>query len=182
MFAAVVLVSVGIWMHGKSQAGAWQRYIKDKLDRALSRRSAWFLFLLSFVVVYREVFETILFFVAMWSPGREAAILGGAASAVVVLGVIAWAMLRYSRKLPIGTFFRYSSILMAVLAVVLAGKGVAALQEAGLLGVTTLDWVPQIDLLGLYPTLQVVAAQALAVVALVVGFRMGSSPPKPVAG
>jgi high-affinity iron transporter len=182
LFAAVVLVSVGIWMHGKSQAGAWQRYIKDKLDRALSRRSAWFLFLLSFVVVYREVFETILFFVAMWSPGREAAILGGAASAVVVLGVIAWAMLRYSRKLPIGTFFRYSSILMAVLAVVLAGKGVAALQEAGLLGVTTLDWVPQIDLLGLYPTLQVVAAQALAVVALVVGFRMGSSPPKPAAG
>jgi high-affinity iron transporter len=51
-----------------------------------------------------------------------------------------------------------------------------------LLGVTTLDWVPQIDLLGLYPTLQVVAAQALAVVALVVGFRMGSSPPKPAAG
>jgi len=182
LFAAIVLISVGIWMHGKSQAGAWQRYIKDKLDHALSRRSAWFLFLLSFVVVYREVFETILFFAAMWSPGREVAILSGVASGAIVLVAIGWAMLRYSRKLPVGTFFRYSSILRAVLAVVLAGKGVAALQEAGVLGVTTLDWVPQIDLLGLYPTLQVVAAQALAVVALVIGFRTGSRSPKPAAG
>lgn len=174
LFAAVVLVSVGIWMHGKSQAGAWQRYIAEKLDRALSRRSAWFLFLLSFVVVYREVFETILFFAAMWGPGREGAVLGGAAAGAIALVVIGWAMLRYSRKLPIGTFFRYSSMLIAVLAVVLAGKGVAALQEAGTFGVTTLDWVPQIDLLGLYPTAEVVLAQAVATIALVLGFTVGN--------
>jgi high-affinity iron transporter len=181
LFAAVVLVSVGIWMHGKAQAGAWQRYIAEKLDRALSRKSAWFLFLLAFVVVYREVFETILFFVAMWGPGREGAIIGGALAGAVALVVIAWAMLRYSRKLPIGTFFRYSSILMAVLAVVLAGKGIAALQEAGALGVHTLDWVPQVDLLGLYPTLEVVLAQLAAIFSLVFGFRFGSKVERPQA-
>ena len=43
-------------------------------------------------------------------------------------------MLRFSQRLPIGKFFAYSSALVAVLAVVLAGKGVAALQEAGLIG------------------------------------------------
>src|SRR3546814_18663929 len=59
LFAAAVLVSVGIWMHGKSQADAWQRYIREKLSPALSRGSMWFLFLLAFVVVYREAFETV---------------------------------------------------------------------------------------------------------------------------
>ncbi|KAH2840406.1 hypothetical protein KXW36_001406, partial [Aspergillus fumigatus] len=44
LFAAVVLLSVGIWMHGKSQAGEWQRYINETLGKALSRSSAWFLF------------------------------------------------------------------------------------------------------------------------------------------
>ena len=172
IFAAIVLVSVGIWMHGKARADVWQRYITEKLDKALSRKSTWFLFLLSFVVVYREVFETILFFAAMWGPGRADAVLGGAATGAIILGGMAWAMLRYSGKLPITTFFRYSSLLMAVLAVVLAGKGVAALQEAGMIGITRLEAVPQIELIGLYPTAQVVAAQVLALVALAVGFRM----------
>src|SRR3546814_1230053 len=55
IFAAVVLLSVGIWMHGKAQADQWQRYIREKLSRALSRQSAWFLFGLAFIVVYREI-------------------------------------------------------------------------------------------------------------------------------
>ena len=50
MFAALVLLWVGIWMHGKSHADAWQRYIRDKLGHALNRRSAWFVFGLAFFV------------------------------------------------------------------------------------------------------------------------------------
>ena len=50
---------------------------------------------------------------------------------VALLAAIAWAMLRYSRKLPITEFFKYSAILIAILTVVLAGKGIGALQEAG---------------------------------------------------
>ena len=86
--------------------------------------------------------------------------LAGALSASVLLAVIAWAMLRYSRTLPIGEFFRYSAILIAVLAVVLAGKGIGALQEAGLVPITPLAGVPRITMLGLFPTLEAVAAQA----------------------
>ena len=69
-----------------------------------------------------------------------------------MLALIAWAMLRYSRVLPITKFFAYSSILIAILAVVLAGKGIGALQEAGLVPVTALPGVPRITIIGLFPT------------------------------
>src|SRR3546814_19056483 len=62
IFAAAVLLSVGIWMPAKSRADHWQRYIRDKLDKALSARSAWFLFLLAFVVFYRDVFAKLPFY------------------------------------------------------------------------------------------------------------------------
>ena len=100
LLAAVVLVSVGIWMHGKSHADAWQTYIRDKLSHALSKRSAWFLFLLAFIVVYREVFETILFYAAIWSQGGHLGMLAGALTAVAILAVVAWALLAYSMRLP----------------------------------------------------------------------------------
>src|SRR3546814_3074185 len=64
LLAAAVLLFVGIWMHGKSQAGAWQQYIRDKVSAALPRRSGWLLLLLPFVVDTREVFAKILFYVA----------------------------------------------------------------------------------------------------------------------
>ncbi len=169
LVAAAVLVSVGIWMHGKSQADAWQRYVKAQMSHALSRGSAWFMFMLAFLIVYREAFETVLFYVALWSQGNHAAVLGGAATAVLALAAIAWLMLRFSRRLPFGKFFSISAMLMAVLAVVLAGKGVAALQEAGWLSLTLVK-APRIELLGMYPTLQGLLAQVVVLVVLVAGF------------
>lgn len=168
--AAAVLVTVGVWMHGKSHADAWRKYIDEKMSRALSRRSAWFLFLLAFIVVYREVFETILFYIALWSQGGALEILLGAGLGALSLAAIAWALLNYSRRLPIGQFFLYSSLLIAVLAVVLAGKGVAALQEAGWLAVRPIPQLPRIEIIGLYPTLQGVAAQLLTLGVLVSAF------------
>ena len=180
VLAALILLFVGIWMHGKAQADEWQRYIRDKVGNALSKKSAWFLFVLAFVAVYREVFETILFFAALSGEGRVGALVAGGAAGIAVLGLIALLMLRFSRTLPIGTFFSYSSILIAVLAVVLAGKGVAALQEAGLLGVTPLGWLPRVSILGLFPTLQGLLAQAATLAILLVGFgrnrRAGARP------
>ena len=170
LFAAIILLTVGIWMHGKSNAEAWQRYVKARVTAALSRQSGWFLFLLSFVVVYREVFETILFYAALWAEGNGAAMLAGAGTATGLLALIAWIMLRFSARLPITQFFSWSSILIAILAVVLAGKGIAGLQEAGILGVVPLANVPRIALLGLFPTTETVLAQAAAILVLVAGF------------
>ncbi|SDI18123.1 high-affinity iron transporter [Bradyrhizobium sp. Rc2d] len=172
VIAAVVLLSVGIWMHGKAQADQWQRYIRERMAKALSGGSAWFLFGLAFIVVYREVFETILFYAALWTQGNGGTILAGALSACAALALIAWAMLRYSRRLPIGKFFTYSSWLMAVLTVVLAGKGIAALQEAGIVSIAPLRLVPRISLVGLFPTTQTVAAQLLMIAALAIGFGL----------
>jgi high-affinity iron transporter len=169
VLAALVLLFVGVWMHGKAQADEWQRYIRDKLGDAVTSGSAWFLFLLAFVAVYREIFETILFYVALAAEGNVGALVAGALSGAAVLAVIAVAMLKFSQRLPIGKFFAYSSALVAVLAVVLAGKGVAALQEAGLIGVTPIDG-PRVPVLGLFPTSQGVLAQLATLIVLLAGF------------
>ena len=170
LLAAAILLFVGVWMHGKSQAGAWQRYVREKLDKALSGGSSWLLFSLSFIAVYREVFETIIFYAALGSQGEGAAMIAGIAAAMALLGLTAWAMLRFSRKLPIAKFFQYSAALIAVLAVVLAGKGMAALQEAGMIGVTPLAGLPRSPILGLFPTAETLAAQVAMALLLVVGF------------
>ena len=170
LVAAVVLVWVGIWMHGKSHADAWQQYVRQKLGHALSKKSGFFLLGLVFVVVYREVFETILFFAAIWNQGGKGSTVAGGGAAALTLAAVGWAMMRYSRRLPIGQFFRYSSILIAVLAVVLIGKAVSALQEAGYLPITLWEGGLRFELIGLYPTLQGVLAQAVLAVLLVLGF------------
>jgi len=174
LLAAVVLVWVGIWMHGKSHADAWQRYVRDKLGQALGKTSGIFLLGLVFVVVYREVFETILFFAAIWNQGSQGSVIAGGGAAALVLVAIGWAMMRYSRRLPIGQFFRYSSLLIAALAVVLIGKAVSALQEAGYLPITWIDGGPRVELLGLYPTVEGIAAQVAVALVLVVGFALSN--------
>ena len=82
-------------MHGKAQADQWQRYIRENMARVLSGGSVWLLFGLAFiVVVYREVFETILFYAALWTEGNGGTVLARALSACAALAVVAWAMLR----------------------------------------------------------------------------------------
>lgn len=168
LFAAVVLLSVGVWMHQKSVAGQWQAYLRERMSAALNRRSALFMFGLAFVAVYREVFETILFYAAMWGQGSDGAIVAGLVSGAAGLAVIAVLLLRFSARLPIGKFFSASSWLVAVLAVVLTGKGIAALQEAGWIAPTSLS-APRLELLGIYPSTIGLVSQA-AVIVLVVAF------------
>ena len=173
LFAAIVLLSVGIWMHQKSLAGRWQQYLHAKMSAALTRRSAIFLFSLAFVAVYREVFETILFFIAMWTEHNGRAIVAGLVAGSAALAAIAYWMLRVSKRLPISQFFSISSILIAVLAVVLVGKGIAALQEAGWIG-QALVAVPRIDWLGVYPSWQSLLAQIAVAVIAIGGFYLNA--------
>jgi high-affinity iron transporter len=169
LFAAAVLLSVGIWMHQKSLAGRWQHYLHAKLSAALTRRSAIFLFVLAFVAVYREVFETILFYIAMWSEQASGAIIAGLVAGSVALAAVAYWMLRVSKRLPIAQFFSISSVLIAVLAVILVGKGVAALQEAGWVSQVAIQ-APRIEWLGVYPSWQPLLAQLAVLVAAIAGF------------
>ena len=179
LFAAAVLVSVGVWMHQKSVAGQWQAYLRERMSAALNRKSAFFMFGLAFIAVYREVFETILFYAALWGQGNDHAILAGLAAGVACLVAITVLLLRFSARLPIGKFFSASSWLVAVLAVVLTGKGVKALQEAGWIAPSALP-SPRLELLGVYPSTIGLAAQA-AVLAVVLGFFLwhGRAQPRP---
>jgi high-affinity iron transporter len=74
----------------------------------------------------------------------------------VLLAVV---LARTGTRLPIAQFFAASSLLVAVLAIVLQGKGIAGLQEAGLLAVNTVAF-PRIGVLGTCPSWQTLAAQA----------------------
>ena len=169
VLAAVVLLSVGLWMHQKSSAGRWQDYLSSKLSAAMTRKSAGALFALSFIAVYREVFETVLFYSALAAEGNSNALAAGFVTALLLLAVIAFALLRTSARMPIGKFFSFTSILVAVLAIVLIGKGVSALQEAGWVTASLIRG-PRVDWLGLYPTLETVVAQVVVALAGFGGF------------
>jgi high-affinity iron transporter len=166
LFAVVVLLGVGMWMHQKSVADHWQEYIKDKMSSALNKRAAWFLFSLAFVAVYREVFETVLFYAALWTEGNGWSLLAGLAAGMVLLGILAAILLYTSARLPIGQFFAWSSLLVALLAVVLAGKGVAGLQEAGWIRSSPVA-IPRVDILGIHPSWQTLLAQGVVVLVVV---------------
>ncbi len=164
LIAAVVLFYVGFWMHDKLSAQRWQQFLQEQVQGAISQGSRATLALLSFIAVYREVFETVLFYQALWAqaPGGElrGAILGGALAALLLLGALGLAIFALGMRLPLKQFFAISAGLMIALAVVFAGKGVAALQEAGRLPLDPVAF-PRIDLLGVFPTLQTLGAQLL---------------------
>ena len=174
LLAAAMLLYVGYWLHSKSNAQAWQAFIKDQVTAALGKRTLWAMAGVSFLAVYRELFEIILFYQALWAQvgadGRGA-LTGGIAAAAALLAVLGWAILKYSVRLPIGPFFAVMSALLVAMAVVFVGHGVAALQEAGVLQATAVRFV-DLPLLGIRPTLQGLAAQGTAVALIVAGLLL----------
>jgi high-affinity iron transporter len=172
LIAAATLLYVGFWMHDKSHARQWQAYVAQRLQGALSARTLVALALVSFLAVYREVFETVLFYQALSlqaGPDGHVALLGGLLAGSAVLGVLSWLIVRGVVRLPLGVFFGVSSVLIALLAVVLAGKGIAALQEAGWLPIHAVN-APSLPALGVYPNLQGLLLQAALVLIIAVGF------------
>ncbi|HYB42429.1 MAG TPA: FTR1 family protein, partial [Candidatus Methylomirabilis sp.] len=88
LLAVVVLVYVGFWMHDKAHAERWRAFVESRLRGALSGRTRTALVLVSFLAVYREAFEVVLFAEALWAqggPATRAAVLGGFGAASVAL-------------------------------------------------------------------------------------------------
>ena len=172
LLAAAMLLYVGWWLHSRANAQAWSRFIREQVNVALGKRTLWAMAGISFLAVYRELFEVILFYEALWvQAGVEGhtAVLWGIAAAAVLLVLIGGAILRYSVRLLIGPFFAVMSALLAFMAVVFVGNGVAALQEAGVLDATAVRFV-SLPLLGIYPTTQGLVLQALTLLLIVGGF------------
>ncbi len=170
LLAAAMLLYVGWWLHSRSNAQAWTRYIREQLNTALATRTPWAMAGISFLVLYRELFEVILFYETLWSQAGAVghdAVLWGIAAAMVLLVLLGGIILRYSIRLPIGPFFTVASSLLAVMAVIFVGNGIAALQEAGVLDVTKARFV-SLPVLGIHPTVQSLVPQVL-MLALIAG-------------
>jgi high-affinity iron transporter len=172
LLAALVLFYVGYWMHSKTQGSKWQRYLKNNVDRHLNTGTLWGLTGLAFISVYREVFETILFYQSLLTQAigstrsneQVSYLVYGLLAGMAILSVIAWLMMRYSVKLPLARFFAVSSYFMLVLAFILAGKGISALQEAALISLTPFPIDVSISWLGIASTWQGLTTQMVIVV------------------
>ena len=167
LFASVMVLWLGVWMHDRRHAAAWQDYIKSSLVGGGGRFG---FAILAFFSVYRELFEVILFYETLWlqaGPAGHNAVLAGGATALVLLMGLAWIILRGSAKLPLALFFSINAALLCALSVVFAGHGVKALQEAGIFGTRPVAFF-DFDWLGIHADAYSLSAQAVAILAIIV--------------
>ncbi len=174
LFASAMLIYVGFWLHDKTHAQAWQKFLKDKVGAALEKKTLWALALISFFAVYREIFETVLFYQALWAQTGEdtrPALWSGMLTAVLTLTAVGWGLFRFGIRLPLGPFFSATSILLAIMAVIFAGQGVASLQEAGLVATSPVNFIA-LPMLGVLPTTQTLLAQVAVIGILILCYRI----------
>ena len=187
LIATLMLLWTSNWMLNKSSVEAWNNYIRNKTEavvagaqskvesgQGLGLGMVTSLAMLSFLAVFREGAETVIFYESIYSMSQDAHGMGvGGLTAAAVLIVI-FLILRFtSVKIPIGPFFLVTSILMAALVVIFAGGGIHALIEGDLIEGTYLSIVPTNDWIGLYPYVETIAAQVIAAIAVVALFVVG---------
>jgi len=166
LFAAATLFYVSSWMTSKGQADRWMKFISQKLQSAeQSAVPGIALGLTAFLAVMREGAETIVFFQALTSGTTEAverhAVAAGIVVATVALAATFVVIRRAADRIPIRFFFQVTSTLLYAMAIVFVGQGVASLQEASRVSATFVNYAPTIPMLGVFPTVQSLGAQAI---------------------
>jgi high-affinity iron transporter len=169
LVATVTLFYVSYWLLSKTEVSAWNRFVRGKMEAALSRGSALALASVAFLAVYREGFETVLFFQALAVSGGPGAgtwvpLGAGIGAGGAVLAVVYVAINRFGVRLPLKPLFGITGSFLYYMAFVFAGKGIADLQEGGAVSLTPLDWAPRVPAMGIYPTVESLAAQGVLVV------------------
>ncbi|MES2304485.1 MAG: FTR1 family protein [Gemmatimonadota bacterium] len=174
MVAAVgVLFYVSYWLLSKMEVAKWTAFVKERVQVAVTGGSAFALASAAFLAVYREGFETVLFYKALYVSGGEVGgtfwpvtlgiLVGSIALAVVYVAINKWGV-----KLPLKPFFAVTSGFLYYTAFVFAGKAIAELQAGGAVPTTILLGWPRWPALGIYPTLESLLAQGiLATLAIV---------------
>ena len=164
--AVVMILTIGAWLHSKSSLNAWQAYIKKHMNKALTTGSFISLFALSFLSVFREGAETILFYVGILPNISTESFALGVGIAVILLVILAVVILKSSVKLPVPTMFKILTWVLYILGFKILGVSVHALQLTAVLPTTIIDILPNIEWLGFYATLQTIIAQ-LVYIALI---------------
>ena len=171
MFAVVMLFMMSYWLLSKVEAENWKRYLEGKLSTALTTGSLIGLWLTSFLAVYREGAETVLFYYALVSDAKSAVsflyLLAGFVIGALAL-VVCYFIMRYSVvKLPLKPFFMFTGSFMYLMAFVFAGKSVLELIEGKLFEQTLLSGFPEISWLGIYPYVETLTPQIVLLIAAV---------------
>ena len=173
LLAVLVLFYVSYWLLSKIEADKWSAFLKGRITGALTSGSGLALGSVAFLAVYREGFETILFYKALLSsagPGEAGAVALGIAFGAVALLLLYLAINRWGMRIPLRPFFAVTGMLLYYMAFVFAGEGIKDLQEAGMVGLSVLEGWPRVPALGIYPTAQSLAVQGVLVVLALVAF------------
>ncbi|MGH7855839.1 MAG: FTR1 family iron permease, partial [Candidatus Binatia bacterium] len=159
LLAAVVLFWVSYWLVSKVGADRWQVFVRARAERAVSRGAILGFGVLSFVVVFREGFETVLFYEALSARAGGASgqslLLGGFVTGLALLGAFYASFLRLGPKIPMRAFFAVTGALLYFMAFKFAGAGIFELQVAQALSQTPVAFFPDSlflrEWLGMYP-------------------------------
>ena len=160
IIASLVLFQVGVWFVSKAEANKWKQYIESKIKCAISNRDLLTLFLVVFFAVYREVFETILFYEALLLQFDSESISMGFIAGVFVVSIISYLILKMSVTLNLRYYFLGTSAMLFILSISFMGYGITELQEVGIFD-TTIISIPKIAILGIYPTMETLIPQLI---------------------
>ncbi len=161
IFAAAMLVYMSWWLHSKGSLASWQRYIREKTGTALAGNSLLGLSLIAFLAVFREGAETALFYLGMAGSIALWDLVLGLLVATVTLVAIAVLVLSFGMRIPIRPFFLGTSVLVYYLALKFAGTGIHALQVAGAIPASPRSYLPDLGIVGAFPTIETTLVQSL---------------------
>ena len=169
VFAAIALFYVGYWLHTRSEARKWQAFIHEKVQDAISTKRIFGLMGISFFAVYREAFEVVLFYQALWlqNDSNHGPIISGFAVGLGALVLATLAILKLGLKIPLKYFFVATGTLLYIVSFIFAGNGIKELQASLWVPTTPLTLPKAIPVLGIYPTVETLAAQGLMLVAFI---------------
>jgi len=175
--AAGTLFYVSSWLTSKAQADQWKHFIRNRIESAQrSVMPAVALGLTAFLAVMREGAETIVFFQALVSGAsagaEQHAVLAGVGAGALALVVVFFILQRAAMRIPVGSFFSATTLLLYFLAVVFIGQGVSSWQESGLITATFVPHVAAIPMIGLFPTVQTLLAQGLLLIVAMAAFMI----------
>jgi high-affinity iron transporter len=175
LIAVAVLFYVSFWLIARIEHNRWMEFVRARLWSAISIGSTASLVAVGFTAVYREGFETALFYQALLSfgTGLTGYIALGFGLGVVALTVVAFFIFRLGRKLPMRTFMSIAVVLVMLTSVAFLGNAVHELQSADVIGYTALDW-PRMPIFlaeatGYWPTVQTVTAQLVLLTVYALG-------------
>jgi high-affinity iron transporter len=175
LVAVAVLFWVSFWLIQRLDHKRWMEFLKARVWRAVSVGSTASLVALGFTAVYREGFETALFYQALLSFGTGLTpwVAAGFALGAAALTAVTVVVFRLGRKLAVATFLRIAVIAVMVTSVAFLGNAVHGLQEAFVVDRTPFG--PRLPIFlsqatGWWPTTQTLLAQlGLALVYVVAG-------------